>query len=217
MDSVLWRFVVKKTIFKTGISGPLTQVGAQSSETIKSLNDEAKKEEAELISGCLRGSNKHQERLYKKYYGYVMAISLSYCANRDTASEVVDDTFMKVFDFLHAYDPKQPFKAWLRRITINCAIDELRRNKKHMNHLDVTEYPVGLPSVALIDTLAVADIYTIIGQLPDVLRTVFNLYEVEGYSHKEIAALLEIGESSSRTYLARAKERLRNIVKRHFE
>ena len=67
-----------KTIFKTGISESPSGSAAQSSETIKSLNDDTKNEEAELISGCLAGSNKHQERLYKKYYGYVMAISLSY-------------------------------------------------------------------------------------------------------------------------------------------
>lgn len=170
------------------------------------------REEAEIILGCVRKIERNQELLYKRYYGYVMSISLSYSSNREIAQEIVDDTFMKVFDSIKSFDTTQPFKGWLRKITINTAIDHLRKNKKFTHHLDLYEYTNEVPSIETIDQLAINDIHKLIANLPDILRVVFNLYEIEGYSHKEIAALINIAESSSRTYLTRAKDRLRELV-----
>ncbi|MEM1336645.1 MAG: RNA polymerase sigma factor [Bacteroidota bacterium] len=170
-----------------------------------------------IINGCINKSIKHQELLYKKYFGYVMAICMAYCSDKTIAEEVVNDTFMKVFDSIESYDKKHPFKIWLRRIAINCSIDELRKSKKHMNHLDIAAPITGLPSTDFIDNLTVQEIYQMLGELPEILRLVFNLYEVEGYAHKEIAEVLDIGESSSRTYLARAKKLLRSIASKHWK
>ncbi|MBC8769648.1 RNA polymerase sigma factor [Arenibacter algicola] len=181
------------------------------------MGKDTKEEETKLISGCISKIGKDQERLYKKYYGYVMAIGMAYCTNKDIAREVVDDTFIKIFDSIESFDHKQSFKGWIRKITINCAIDEFRRNKKHLYHLDVSDCSRDLPAVELLDNLDIDDIYQLLGELPEMLRTVFNLYEIEGYDHKEISELMGIGESSSRTYLARAKERLRGLVTRHFK
>ncbi|WP_220762832.1 RNA polymerase sigma factor [Flavobacterium sp. UMI-01] len=168
--------------------------------------------EVALILGCINKNNNDQELLYRKYYGYVMSIGLSYSSNREIAQEIVDDTFIKVFDSIKTYNLDQPFKRWLRRITINTAIDHLRKNKKFKLHLDLYEYKNQLPSIEAIDQLSLNDIYTLIADLPDMLRVVFNLYEIEGYSHKEIAAIVNIAESSSRTYLTRAKERLKDQI-----
>lgn len=180
------------------------------------MSKDTREEETNLISGCVLKSRKDQERLYKKYYGYVMAIGMAYCKNKDVAREVVDDAFIKIFDSIDSFDRNQSFKGWVRRITINCAIDEFRRNKKHLYHLDISECPLDLPAVDLLDQLNIDDIHNLLGELPEILRTVFNLYEIEGYNHKEISEFMGIGESSSRTYLARAKERLRSMVTRHF-
>ncbi|MEM9361892.1 MAG: RNA polymerase sigma factor [Bacteroidota bacterium] len=174
-------------------------------------------DETDIIEGCKSRSIKYQELLYKKYYGYVIAICLAYCKDKDIAKEVVNDIFMKVFDNIQSYDPMQPFKGWLRRIAVNSSIDELRKNKKHMNHLNIAEPATELPSIDLVDNLTVDEIYQFLSQLPEILRIVFNLYEVEGYSHKEIANLIGIGESSSRTYLARAKKNLRSIASKHWK
>ncbi|MEO1487456.1 MAG: RNA polymerase sigma factor [Bacteroidota bacterium] len=173
--------------------------------------------EIDIIYECARKSKKHQELLYKKFYGYVMAICMAYCSDRTIAQEVVDDTFIKVFESINSYDSNRPFKSWLRRIAVNCAIDELRRNKKHMNHLDITEYNGELPNVDLVDTLTVQDIHKMLSELPELLKVVFNLYEIEGYSHREIAKLLDIGESSSRTYLVRAKKQLRRLALKYLQ
>lgn len=173
-------------------------------------------EEREIIAGCAIESEKHQELLYKWYYGYVMAVSLSYCTSRDIAQEITHDSFMKVFSSIDRFDEKQVLKSWIRKITVNTAIDYYRRNKKHLYHLDVSEYSSDIPSSAIIDLLSIDDIYKIIEELPEMLKIVFNLYEIEGYSHKEIVKLVGIKESSSRTYLMRAKMKLRGLVKKHF-
>ena len=179
--------------------------------------DKHSSEENRIIEGCAIKSEKHQEMLYKLYYGYVMAISLTYCTDRCVAQEITDDSFMKVFNSIDKFNNKLPFKAWLRRITVNTAIDNYRRNKKHMNHLDISESSIGLPTADMIDQLTIDDIDKLIGQLPDVLKMVFNLYEIEGYDHQEIARSLNISESSSRTYLMRAKIKLGKLVKKHFD
>ena len=176
----------------------------------------SEKEEREIIAGCAIASEKHQELLYKWYYGYVMAISLSYCTSRDIAQEITHDSFMKIFGSLNKFDEKQALKSWIRKITVNTAIDYYRRNKKHLNHLDVSEYSTEIPSSNIIDQLSIDDIYKIIEELPEMLKVVFNLYEIEGYSHKEIVRLVGIKESSSRTYLMRAKMKLRGLMQKHF-
>lgn len=179
------------------------------------MNTSNKEEETEIILGCVKKIRANQELLYKKYYGYAMAISLSYCPNREIAQEVVDDTFMKVFDSIKTFDVNQPFKGWLRKITIHTAIDHLRRNKRFKQHLSLYEHNGELPDVQIVDQLTIEDIHKLIAELPDMLKIVFNLYEIEGYSHKEIAEFMNIAESSSRTYLTRAKERLRTLVVKH--
>src|SRR5690606_10240195 len=148
-----------------------------------SLNTD-KEDEAGLILGCIQKSRGHQELLYKKYYGYVMAISLSYGSNREEAQEIVDDTFMKVFEAIGTFDRDQPFKGWLRRITINTAIDHLRRNKRFKHYLEIGEHGHSVPAAQVVDTLGIDDIHKLISALPDTLKMVFNLYEVEGYSHR---------------------------------
>ncbi len=176
----------------------------------------SEEEEKKIIAGCAIESEKHQETLYKWYYGYIMAVSLSYCTCRDIAQEITHDSFMKIFSSIDRFNGKQPLKSWIRRITINTAIDWYRRDKKHFYHLDVSEHVSDIPTIAIIDQLTIDDIYRLIGELPEMLKVVFNLYEIEGYSHKEIVKLVGIQESSSRTYLMRAKIKLRELVKKHF-
>lgn len=171
----------------------------------------------ELIDGCKRRSKKHEEVFFKRYYGYVMGISLSYVKNQDLAMEIVNDSFMKCFDSFKKMEESPQVKPWLRRITVNTAIDYYRRNKRFQNHLEADgETPV-FDEVYAPDQMAYQDILKILRQLPDDLQLVFNLYEVEGYSHREIAERLKITESSSRVYLTRAKSRLRQLITSHLK
>lgn len=167
----------------------------------------------EIISNCKTGSLKYQELLYKQFYGYAMGISLRYSINRDDALEVVNDAFIKVFNNIKNYDSGKPFKAWLRTIVVNTAIDRRRKDLKFQLHVEIDNaLPIGSSTTA-IENLNVQDILKLMQQLPPTQLAIFNLYEIDGYSHDEIAKLLAMPESSSRVYLSRAKEKLRNLLR----
>ncbi|GEM_PF-492231 len=166
-----------------------------------------------IIRGCQREDESSQEQLYKKYYGYALSVSMKYCLNREDATEVVNDSFMKVFKHISQFDIERPFKPWLRKIVVNASIDKIRKNPE--NHLDIEDVPLSLPQLVDSD-LKIKETLQLLKFLPEMHRTVFNMYEIDGYSHKEISEELGIGESSSRTYLLRAKNQLRELYNKHF-
>ncbi len=165
--------------------------------------------EDELIQRCKSGELKFQEKLYKHFYGYAMGVGLRYLADRDDVLEVVNDSFIKVFKAIQFFNETQPFKAWLRRIVVNTAIDHRRKNLKYMNQVDIDEAGYVGQAAEAVENLSVKDILELMNHLPEIHRMVFNLYEIDGYSHDEIGNILSIPVSSSRVYLSRAKEKLR--------
>lgn len=169
--------------------------------------------EAELIQKCKQGNLKHQERLYKHFYSFAMAVGLRYLNDRDDALEVINDSFIKVFKSIKNFKNDQNFKPWLRKIVINTALDRRRKDMKHQNQtaLENAEYVSFAPQA--IDTLNVQDIFKLLNALPYTQRTVFNMYEIDGYNHEEIGESLQISASSSRVNLSRAKEKLREAFR----
>jgi RNA polymerase sigma-70 factor (ECF subfamily) len=168
--------------------------------------------EEEIISQCKTGSLKHQEGLYKLFYGYAMGISLRYSLNRDDALEAVNDAFIKVFNAMHSYNTDKPFKAWLRTIVVNTAIDRRRKDLKFQLNVDLDNATPISSNISTVDNLNAQDILKLMNELPAIQLTIFNLYEIDGYNHDEIANMLTIPVSSSRVYLSRAKERLRKML-----
>jgi len=168
--------------------------------------------EDEIISQCKKGSLKWQEMLYRQFYGYAMGISLRYSLNRDDALEVVNDGFIKVFNTINRYDSSKPFKAWLRTIMVNTAIDRRRRDLKFQLNIELDNVVVAAREATAVEKMNADDIIKLMQHLPPIQLTIFNLYEIDGYSHDEIANLLTIPASSSRVYLTRAKERLRKMI-----
>ena len=169
--------------------------------------------EDELIRQCKAGSLRYQELLYKQFYGYAMGIGLRYCPNRDDALEVVNDAFIKAFNSMGNYDISKPFKAWLRTIVVNTAIDRRRKDMKHQLNIELENAGPIISHVNAIDHLNAQDILVLMKELPAVQLSIFNLYEIDGYNHDEIAVMLNIPASSSRVYLSRAKEKLRKLIK----
>jgi RNA polymerase sigma-70 factor (ECF subfamily) len=169
--------------------------------------------EDELIKQCKSGSLKYQELLYKQFYGYAMGIGMRYCLNRDDSLEVVNDAFIKVFNAIKKYNDDRPFKAWLRTIIVNTAIDRRRKEMKYMLHVELEDTAPISSNANAIENLGVQDILNLMKELPPIQFTIFNLYEIDGYSHDEIAQLLAVPASSSRVYLSRAKEKLRALLK----
>ena len=177
----------------------------------------------EIIAGLTAREERIQERIYIHYWGYLMGISTRYFKDRNVAKEVVNDSFMKAFktmyDFRHDHsliDFQKTFKAWLAKITVRTSLDKIRANKSVLSYIDeYEERTVGYVEVE--EKLFAEDILKLLHGIPDLHRTVFNLYEIEGFSHDEIASLLTIPVSSSRTYLTRAKQKLRELYKKSIE
>jgi RNA polymerase sigma factor (sigma-70 family) len=169
--------------------------------------------EKHLIQKAKDGDSKSIEMLYKHFYGYAMSVALRYSNSREEACEIVNDSFMKAFDKLAQYSPDKSFKGWLRRILINTSIDYYRKNVKYFAVMDIEKADAEVSDFDIIDRLSTQDILEILRGLPELLRIVFNMYEIEGYSHNEIGDELGIPSSTSRTYLARAKKQLREKVK----
>lgn len=169
--------------------------------------------EEDIISHCKKGSLKYQEMLYKQFYGFAMGISLRYSLNRDDAMEVVNDAFIKVFKSIQNFNSDKPFKAWLRTVIVNTAIDRRRKDLKFQLNIELENAASLGTNANAIENLNVQDILKLMKELPPIQLAIFNLYEIDGYSHDEIAQMLTIPASSSRVYLSRAKEKLRNELK----
>jgi RNA polymerase sigma-70 factor (ECF subfamily) len=165
-----------------------------------------------IIRGCLLGQEKAREALYKMYFGYALSVALLYCESRDDAIEVVDDSFMKVFSSIKGYDHNRSFKSWLRTIVVNSSLDKYRRNRSRRLLFTEDLPETAAPGGDATDHLAHGDIKAMFRTLPRMHRSVFSLYEIEGYSHKEISKMMKIPESSSRVYLARAKSALKKLL-----
>lgn len=173
----------------------------------------------EALEDCLVDSSERgKSHIYKRFYGYTMAVALRYVTVDMEAEEVVNESFVKGFRRIgsfekHADDEilEKTFKAWLARITVNTSIDLLRSKKPMDSFEDISQEDLKMHSVMMSDSLEVQDILKLLDDIPEIQRSIFNLFEIEGYSHEEIAKMLDIPESTSRTYLTRAKQRLRKL------
>lgn len=171
-----------------------------------------------LLEGCRKGDRMSQELLYRQFYGFAMGICMRYTRDRDEAMDVVNDGFMKVFMKSELYDPDKPFKAWLRRIMVNTALDFYRQNAKHFHHEDVETAHYVADHAQPDADIRYEDLIKFVQELSPAYRTVFSLFAIEGYSHEEIAESLNISVGTSKSNLARAREQLRKMLKEsHYE
>ena len=141
-----------------------------------------------------------------------MGIGRSYVKSEDLVQEIIQDTFLKFFDTVGKLNEETLLKPWLRRIAVNTAIDYYRKNRKFRFQEEIEGHSLLQINENALDQLGYEEILKLLHQLPEDQSLVFNLYEVEGYSHKEIAEKLAITESSSRVYLTRAKQKLRQLI-----
>ncbi len=171
----------------------------------------------QIISDCTKGKAKAQEKLYKQFFGYGMSIAMRYAYTTDEAHEIINDAYMKVFKNITHFNAKHSFKSWFRVIVVNTAVDYYRKNTKLRLNTEIEQLEKSEYSNEIIDKLSLEDILSMLTELPEKQRIVFNLFEIEGYSHKEIALMLEMSETASRTTLTRAKKLLRKLYIKHFE
>ncbi len=151
------------------------------------------------------------------FYAYGMSITLRYADSREQAAEILNDAFMKVFTNIDSYDLNRPFKPWLRRIIVNTAINQYHKNARQQQHVDL-ELAKQKTSRGeqVLSGMSYDEIIEMVQQLTPAYRTVFNLYVIEGFQHKEIADMLGIAVGTSKSNLAKAKKNLQLIVEKKF-
>ncbi len=152
--------------------------------------------------------------LYRQYYAYGMSITLRYTKNRDEAIEVLNDCFLKVFENISKFELDKSFKSWFRQITINTAIDNYRKSKRLILTETIESHDTVKQEVFGINQLEVEDILKLIRSIPEYYAMIFNLYEIEGFDHNEIAEKLNISASTSRANLSRAKKMIRDLFEK---
>lgn len=177
---------------------------------------EAVQNEQQLISGCQNGDRRAQKQLYEAFSGKMMGVCLRYCKDRETARDLLHDGFLKVYSHIVDYEGKGSFEGWIRRIMINTALEHIRKQNDEGFRLNIEEaYTLSNGDLSILDKMQAEELIKLIQKLPNIYRTVFNLFVVEGYSHREIADEMNITESSSRVYLTRAKQSLQEMLSVH--
>ncbi|MCF2501957.1 RNA polymerase sigma factor [Dyadobacter sp. CY107] len=171
-------------------------------------------DEKQWIERCAKRDPKAQQWIFKHFFGLAMGICVRYLSVYDLAQEAVSDSFLKIFDQLPRQLPDiRSFRAWMRAMVVRTAIDYFRKEKKNfaLTSLDAVFESAGIDE-EVISNQSVTEILQLLDKLPPVWKVVFNLYEVEGYSHEEIGKMLAISASSSRVYLAKGKQSLRKMI-----
>ena len=170
--------------------------------------------ESEIISGCLSQDKKAQKMLYKKYASSMFGICLRYCKKKAEAEDVLQEAFIKIFMSIKSYRSDGSFEGWLKRIVVNTALNYYKSNLKRCFDESIDEMnDSNMPSTNVSESdLSMQDLMKMINALADGYRVVFNMYAIEGYSHKEIGEMLNISESTSKSQLSRARVILQNKI-----
>jgi RNA polymerase sigma-70 factor (ECF subfamily) len=176
--------------------------------------------EKEIIEGCKKGKRRAQHALYNKYCGSMFGVALRYSRNKSEAEDVLQEAFIRIFKYIVDFEGRNEgsLTAWVKTIVINTTLSHNRNNKKHHYTEDVDDVQVG--EKPIFDVSSDLDltverknmVMKAMQKLPDGYRTVFNLYSVEGYSHKEIAEILDISENTSKSQLSKARKYLRTLL-----
>ncbi|MDN3668443.1 sigma-70 family RNA polymerase sigma factor [Echinicola jeungdonensis] len=161
--------------------------------------------EQDLIKACLKDNPQAQRALYEQYAPGFLAICKRYMKDGDQAEDVMIEGFMKIFEKLNQFEGKGSFEGWMKKIMVRQALLDLRKKRKIDIEINPELFLNGKLPIYETSELEAEELLKMIQELPEGFRTVFNLYAIEGYSHKEIGDLLEISENTSKSQLCRAR------------
>ncbi|ANE50165.1 RNA polymerase sigma factor [Flavisolibacter tropicus] len=173
--------------------------------------------DTDLIEGCQREDRKMQQQLYQRFAPKMYGVCLRYAGNIEEAEDILQEGFIKVFRKIGSFRGEGSFEGWIRRIFVNTAIEHFRRKSYLQPITEREETTVENKYLSVLDSLAEKDIINLVQQLSPGYRTVFNMYVIEGYTHKQIAEMLGISEGTSKSQLSRAKSILQELVQKHIE
>jgi RNA polymerase sigma-70 factor (ECF subfamily) len=170
-------------------------------------------DEQQLIKGCIDNDRKAQKSLYDKYSRRMMGVCMRYVKDVESARDVLQEGFLKLFTNLDKYSGSGSFDGWVRKIFVNCALESLRSNDilKEASDIDDVSF-MDLEESSSVEDISADDLLTYIKSLPEGYRTAFNLFAVEGYSHREIGEMLNISEVTSRSQYMRARKMLQKRI-----
>ncbi len=169
--------------------------------------------EETILQGCLRNESTAQKELYNRYSPKMLAVCYRFGHNREDAEDMLQEGFIKVFSQIHTFRNQGAFEGWVRRIIVHTCINNLKKNKKFNESVDIIHATTLQVREETVPSIVQAkQVVECIRLLPLGYRTVLNLYAIEGYSHKEISVMLEIEESTSRSQYTRAKQMLEDIL-----
>lgn len=168
-----------------------------------------------IIKGCLEGNRRDQELLYRRHANKMYAVCLRYSDSDEEARDILQEGFIKIFQNLQNYKHEGSFEGWIRKIVVNTALERFRTRFSlyRVDEIDSLHEPEADPDTEDYTGIDAIDLLYIIKQLPPKYRMVFNLYAIEGYSHKEISRMMNISAGTSKSNLSRARSILQRKVR----
>ena len=163
---------------------------------------------------CKKGDAKVQKQLYEMYAPLFMSIAMRYMKNIESAEDVMVMGFFKIFNNINKYKGAGSFEGWMKRILVNEALMQIRKRNNLYMTLELSEVDKKSDEVSIVDDMAYEDLLALLDELPPGYRTIFNMYVIEGYKHREIAELLKISINTSKSQLILAKKRMRELIKK---
>jgi len=170
-----------------------------------------------LVRECIAGNRPYQEMFYKKFCWKMMGVCMRYSKNKEEAEDFLQEGFVKVFTHLHSFKAKGSLEGWVRRIMVNTILDGMRKKSLMFKVVDIEEAADEVRAEDLLSEISVQDLVALIQELAPGYRTVFNLFAVEGFTHKEIAARLGISDGTSKSQFAMARKILREKINEQFK
>ncbi|MBK8516781.1 MAG: RNA polymerase sigma factor [Saprospiraceae bacterium] len=170
------------------------------------------KTEKDLIKACLSGDRQAQRDVFYMYSGKMMAVCIRFSRHRQEAEDLLQDSFVKIFTHLKDFENKGSFEGWIRRIIVNTAIKNNLKKSVIAEEIDLDHIVEEMSVPEVFSVLSEEELIKLISGLPDGYRMVFNLFAIEGFTHKEISEILNIEESTSRSQLTKARKMLKEKV-----
>lgn len=168
-----------------------------------------------LVNECVLGNAKAQRMLFDKFAPKMMTVCLRYAKDQSEAEDVLQEAFVKIFSKLPSFKMDGSLEGWVRRIMVNTSLDAIRKQKKFEKDVNIDEIDYKISSSELAsDNLQAQDLMKLINSLPEGYKIVFNLYAIEGYSHKEIGELLHVSENTSKSQYSRARAYLKSQLEK---
>jgi RNA polymerase sigma factor (sigma-70 family) len=168
--------------------------------------------EPELIKGCIKKDQSCQRLLFEKYAGKMMSLCLRFANDQQQAQDILQESFIKIFDNIHQFKFEGSFEGWMRRVFISIAARQASKRKINFTDIDKVDNDLTTINPSIVSKISEDEIHELIRSLPDGYRLVFNLNVIEGYNHEEIATMLGIQPTTSRTQLLKARKMLQTLI-----